>query len=211
MLIDQTISAFTDELASNSPAPGGGSIAALAGALGAALASMVCRLTVTKKKYADVRVELESVCERSESYRAELTALIDEDTEAFTAVMNAYGLPKESEEEKALRARAITHAMKEAVRVPLQVMHLCAEVASLMSTVEQKGNVNSVTDAGVGALLIEAASRGAAFNVKVNLGAINDPDFCSEVAQAMHRLEETTTRTTREILARVENKLTPQH
>jgi methenyltetrahydrofolate cyclohydrolase len=209
MLIDQTVSAFTDELASNSPAPGGGSIAALAGALGAALTSMVCRLTVGKKKYADVREEMESVLARAEDYRASLTALIDRDTEAFTRVMDAFGLPKESDEEKRARSEAIQHAMKEAVRVPLEVMHVCAELAALTSVVEEKGNANSVTDAGVGALMIEAASRGAAFNVKINLGSITDKEFCAEISAAVAQYEASTARTTGDVIASVEKKLQP--
>lgn len=209
MLIDQTISAFTDELASASPAPGGGSIAALAGTLGAALTSMVCRLTVGKKKYADVKEEMETVLARAEECRASLTALIDRDTEAFNCVMDAFGLPKESDEEKRARTEAIQHAMKEAVRVPLEVMHVCAELAQLTAAAEEKGNANSVTDAGVGALMIEAASRGAAFNVKINLGSITDKDFCAEISTALRQYEDATARTTSAIIASVEKKLQP--
>jgi methenyltetrahydrofolate cyclohydrolase len=209
MLIDQTIAAFSDELSSSSPAPGGGSIAALAGTLGAALTSMVCRLTAGKKKYADVEAEIQMVLARSEELRASLTALIDEDTEAFTCVMEAFGLPKETDEAKHARAEAIQRAMSQAVRVPLEVMHLCSELAALTQIAATKGNSNSLTDAGVAALMIEAACKGAAFNVKINLGSVTDREFCAEVTEAMAQYEETTARITREIVRAIEAKLQP--
>lgn len=209
MLIDQTVAAFADELASNSPAPGGGSIAALAGTLGAGLTSMVCRLTIGKKKYADVQDEIRTLLVQSEELRVQLTALIDEDTDAFTGVMNAFGLPKESDEEKAARTAAIQHAMKEAVRVPLEVMNLCVDTIGLTAAAATIGNANSITDAGVAALMIQAASKGAALNVKINLGAITDKDFCAEVSAAVKEYEESTSRIAHEILAGIEAALEP--
>lgn len=204
MLIDQTVSAFTDELASNSPAPGGGSIAALAAALSAALTSMVCRLTIGKKKYADVEPEMQSVLARSEELRASLTSLIDRDTDAFTEVMRAFALPKETDEQKRARTEAIEHAMKEAVRVPLEVMHLCADLAALASVAASKGNRNSVSDAGVAALMIQASCRGAALNVKINLGSITDAAFRTEVSEAMRQYDAFAMSTTQAVLAEVD-------
>jgi methenyltetrahydrofolate cyclohydrolase len=203
MLIDQTIAAFADELASNSSAPGGGSIAALAATLGAGLTSMVCRLTIGKKKYAEVQEEMNSVLAKSEELRSQLMSLIDKDTDAFTGVMNAFGLPKETEEHAAARAAAIQRAMKEAVRVPLEVMHLCAEAIGLAAVAASKGNANSISDAGVAALMIDAACKGAALNVKINLGVITDKEFCSEVSAAMRQYEEATARIAGEILSGV--------
>jgi glutamate formiminotransferase/formiminotetrahydrofolate cyclodeaminase len=209
MLIDQTIAAFADELASNSPAPGGGSIAALAGTLGAGLTSMVCRLTIGKKKYADVQDEIQSVLAQSEELRAQLMVLIDKDTDAFTGVMNAFGLPKDSEDEKTARAGAIQLAMKEAVRVPLEVMNLCVDAIGLTAEAATIGNANSVTDAGVAALMIQAASKGAGLNVKVNLGAIADKEFCGEVATAVNEYEISIARIAQEIISGVEARLLP--
>lgn len=208
MLIDQTVAAFSDELASNSPAPGGGSIAALAGTLGAGLTSMVCRLTVGKKKYADVQEEMHSVLAQSEDLRAQLTVLIDKDTDAFTGVMDAFGLPKESDEQRSARTAAIQHAMKEAVRVPLEVMNLCVGAITLTAVTAAKGNANSITDAGVAALMIEAACRGAELNVKINLGTISDAEFCAEVSSAMTAYHNDVARTAQEILARIDAALT---
>jgi len=209
MLIDQTVAAFTDELASNSPAPGGGSIAALAGTLGAGLTSMVCRLTIGKKKYADVQDEIQTILAQSEELRAQLTVLIDKDTDAFTGVMNAFGLPKESDEQKAARADAIQTAMKEAVRVPLEVMNLCVDAIGLTAQAATIGNANSITDAGVAALMIQASSIGAGLNVKVNLGAITDKEFCAEVAAAVSEYEVSTLRIAQTILADVNARLQP--
>src|SRR5437667_3161 len=122
MLTQKTITAFLDELASNAPAPGGGSAAALAGAIGAALTSMVCNLTVGKKKYAGVEPEIKRVLQTSEELRKRFTALIDKDTDDFNKVMDAYKLPKETGDQQALRAAAIQAATKEAALVPLEVM-----------------------------------------------------------------------------------------
>ena len=122
MAARKTLNGFLDELASATPAPGGGSVAALAGALGAALTSMVCNLTIGKKKYAGVEQEMKKILVESEKLRATFTALVDRDTEAFNKVMEAFGLPKETEPQKALRAAAIREATKEATLVPLEVM-----------------------------------------------------------------------------------------
>ena len=152
---------------------------------------------------------MQSVLAQSEELRSQLTALVDEDTDAFTGVMAAFGLPKESDDDKAARAASIQHAMKEAVRVPLEVMNLCADSIGLARVAAAKGNANSITDAGVAALMIQAACKGAALNVKVNLGAITDAEFSAEVSSAMMQYDETTTRIAGEILAGVGAALQP--
>jgi formiminotetrahydrofolate cyclodeaminase len=173
----KTINAFLDELASSSPAPGGGSVAALAGALGAGLVSMVCALTIGKKKYADVEGEMKKIQVQSEALRGQFTALVDRDTDAFNKVMETYALPKETEPQKALRAAAIRAATKEASLVPLEVMKHCIDGLALAQNVAASGNVNSVSDAGVAALMLHAACEGAALNVKINLNGLDDADF----------------------------------
>jgi formiminotetrahydrofolate cyclodeaminase len=173
----KTINAFLDELASSSPAPGGGSVAALAGALGAGLVSMVCALTIGKKKYADVEGEMKKIQVQSEALRGQFTALVDRDTDAFNKVMETYALPKETEPQKALRAAAIRAATKEASLVPLEVMKHCIDGLALAQNVAASGNVNSVSDAGVAALMLHAACEGAALNVKINLNGLDDTDF----------------------------------
>jgi formiminotetrahydrofolate cyclodeaminase len=177
MLTTKTINQFLDEVASNSPAPGGGSVSAFAGSLGAALTSMVCRLTIGKKKYIDVQAEMESILKQSEELRTKLTSVIDEDTEAFKKVMAAFGMAKESDEQKTLRNKAIQEATKSATLVPLKLMGLCEEGVSLARTVAEKGNKNSLSDAGVSLLLLQAAADGAALNVRINLPGLEDQKF----------------------------------
>lgn len=168
---------FLDELASSSPAPGGGSVAALAGALGAALTSMVCNLTIGKKKYAEAEAEMKSILAQSEDLRAKFTRLVDDDTTAFNKVMEAFGLPKENDAQAALRNAAITAATKEATLVPLEVMKHCIDALALAQLVAANGNKNSVSDAGVSALMLNAACEGAALNVKINLNGLSDAEF----------------------------------
>ena len=181
MLTTKTVSGFLDEVASNSPAPGGGSVSALAGSLGAALTSMVCRLTIGKKKYADVQPEIESILKRSENLRVELTSIIDEDTAAFNNVMAAFGMPKDTDEQKSHRNKAIQEATKSATLVPLKLAGLCEEGVALAKVVAEKGNKNSRSDAGVSLFLFQAAANGAALNVHTNLSGLEDRKFRDEV------------------------------
>lgn len=178
-LTEKPVTTFLDELASSAPAPGGGSVAALAGALGAALVSMVCNLTVGKKKYADVQEEIEALLKRSEALRRELVGFLEEDVHAYTVVSEAMKMPRETEEEKAKRAAALDKALKDATAVPLKVAKACVEVMELCRPVAEKGNVNAVSDAGVAVLLAEAGLRSAALNVFINLGQIKDENFVS--------------------------------
>jgi formiminotetrahydrofolate cyclodeaminase len=207
MLTDKTVSQFLDELASNSPAPGGGSVAALAGALGAALASMVCNLTIGKKKYADVQEGMKAVLVQTEALRTELTHLIDSDTEAFNAVMSAFAMPKGTEQELSARAAAIQQATKKATMVPLTVMQVCAKALAHAKTVAQTGNKNSASDAGVAALMLAAGCAGAALNVRINLGGISDPDFVQHVTKQYTELERNVESVSREVMAAVEKNI----
>jgi formiminotetrahydrofolate cyclodeaminase len=177
MLTKKTVNAFLDELASSSPAPGGGSVAALAGALGAALTTMVCNLTIGKKKYADVEADMKKIKAEAERLRTRFTELVDQDTQAFNKVMEAYGLPKDGDAQKALRLAAIREATKEATLVPLEVMKHCIDAMALAQQVASAGNQNSISDAGVSALMLHAACEGAALNVKINLNGLADSDF----------------------------------
>ena len=177
MLTKKSVNGFLDELASSSPAPGGGSVAALAGSLGSALTSMVCNLTIGKKKYIAVEEEMKKVLRSSEELRAHFARLVEEDTLAFNKVMEAFGLPKDNDAQKALRDAAITAATKEATMVPLEVMKHCIDALALAQNVAANGNKNSVSDAGVSALMLNAACEGAALNVRINLNGLNDSDF----------------------------------
>ena len=177
MLTEKTISKFLDELASNSPTPGGGSVAALSGALGSALISMVCNLTIGKKKYLTVEDEMRHILEQSERLRKTFTASIVQDTDAFNKVMEAYGLPKETEDQKALRSAAIQGATKEAALVPLQVMNHVIDALALAKIAAEKGNISCISDAGASAAMLHAAAESAALNVQINLKSIKDTDF----------------------------------
>ena len=207
MAARKTLNGFLDELASATPAPGGGSVAALAGALGAALTSMVCNLTIGKKKYAGVEQEMKKILVESEKLRATFTALVDRDTEAFNKVMEAFGLPKETEPQKALRAAAIREATKEATLVPLEVMRHCIDALALAQQAAASGNANSVSDAGVSALLLQAGAEGAALNVKINLSGLDDQEFVGWKSDEVESLRNTSRMMLEEVQAVVTEKL----
>lgn len=177
---EETIQEFVDVLASSASMPGGGTAAALAGAMGAALTSMVSNLTIGREKYRDVEAELQAILSKTEALRAKLLQMMDVDAASYTQMMNAYRLPRDTEEQRAARTDAIQKATIYATQVPLDMMELCAEVVKLAVPVAEKGNLNAVTDAGCGALLAEAALRCAAFNVKINLRSIKDAAFAEE-------------------------------
>ena len=189
-LIDKPVSQFLTELASSAPAPGGGSVAALSGALGAALVSMVCNLTVGKKKYADVEKEITALLENSERLRHKLADLLQADVQAYTAVSQAMKMPRATDEEKAARAKVMQQALKKATEVPLQVAEACVEVIALCQPAAEKGNKNAVSDAGVAILMAEAGLRSAALNILINLGWIEDQRYTAEKQRQLDALLE---------------------
>lgn len=208
MATRKTLSAFLDELASASPAPGGGSVAALAGALGVGLTSMVCNLTIGKKKYAGVEEEMKSILAQSENLRTQFTELIDRDTEAFNKVMEAFGLPKETEPQKALRAAAIREATKEATLIPLEVMKHCIDALALTQRVADQGNPNAVSDVGTSALMLHAACSAAALNVRINLKGLQDSEFVGWKTDEVDSILKTSTMMLEEIQSAVDARLT---
>jgi formiminotetrahydrofolate cyclodeaminase len=175
------VSDFSGELASASAAPGGGSAAALAGALGASLVAMVCRLTIGRKNYERVSAELEALLPRAEQRRLELLELIDADANAYEQVMAAYKQPRESENDKHSRAKAIQSALKGAAEVPFRVAAACADVLEMSVLPAGQGNKNAASDAGAAALLAEAGLRAAVLNVEINLGLIEDAEYVSNM------------------------------
>ena len=177
MLIEKPVTTFLDELASSAPAPGGGSAAALAGAMGAALVSMVANLTIGKKQYAAVQADMQRIVAQSEKLRRECQDLLDQDVIAYSALMATYKMPRDTEEQKAVREAAMQQALRKAAEVPMEMAVVCVEILNLCPETAQKGNVHAVSDAGVGALLAEAGLRSAALNVWINLGSIKDQDF----------------------------------
>ncbi|WP_400765292.1 methenyltetrahydrofolate cyclohydrolase [Methylosinus sporium] len=180
MTKDETIGKFLDDLASERPTPGGGGAAAVMGAIGAALVSMVANLTIGKKNYEAVEEDLKAARAEAERVRAELTAAIDEDVVAFNSVMGAYGLPRATDEEKAARSAAIQAALKDATLAPLRAVKACFEVIVLSEAAADKGNLNVISDAGVAVLAANAGLRSAALNVYINAKAIKDREFAEK-------------------------------
>lgn len=182
-LASMDIYEFADELASDSPAPGGGSVAALNGTLSAGLSSMVGNLTYNKKGYKEVKEIMIELSDKAQRLKEFFTESIDKDTEAFNKVMDAFSLPKGTDEEKALRDKAIMDATNEATLVPFAVLEKTKEAAELALTVVEKGNRNSLSDAGVAGLTAAAAAESALYNVMINLEGIDDEEFNKETAK----------------------------
>jgi methenyltetrahydrofolate cyclohydrolase len=180
MYVEGRMVDYLDKLASSSPEPGGGSASALAAAIGAALVSMVANLTVGKEKYADVQEQIADLLKSSEAVRARLQELVQEDTEVYGVLAKAFKMPRETEEEKSKRKEAIQAACKEATMVPYAIAEQCLEVAKLSEVAADIGNVGAVSDAGVAALIADAAAQSAALNVKINLTTIKDSAFNEE-------------------------------
>ena len=185
---DTEIEQFLAALASQSATPGGGSAAAIIGAMGAALVSMVCNLTIGKKKYAEVEGEMKDVLAKSEALRVKLIGMIEDDVRAFDAVMGAYGMPKESDADKAKRDQAIQAALKQATDVPMACARAARQVIDIAATASDKGNLNVISDAGVGVLAGYAALRSAALNVFTNARMITDKTFAEAKLKELNQL-----------------------
>lgn len=180
MYIDQPLRHFMDKLASKSPEPGGGSVAALTGALGAALVGMVSNLTLGKEKYKDVQPQIEALLKESEKARTEMQDLIQKDTEAYGALSEVYKMAKNTDAEKAARAAKMQEALKKACQVPFEIGIKALDVAKLAQRAADIGNVGAVSDAGVAVLLAQACAQSAALNVKINVNSIKDDAFNRE-------------------------------
>lgn len=186
---ETSLAAFLDQLASSAPEPGGGAAAALVGATGAALVSMVANLTLGREKFAAAAASMEQALARATALRAALLAAVDQDAAAFRGVMAAYRLPRETDEQKTARTRAIHGALREAARVPAAVVRLCEEVATLSRAAAEHGNPQVVSDAAIAAVLADAAAQSAALNVRINVAAIADSSFADPLwAEMQDRL-----------------------
>ena len=174
-----TLDDFTEQLAAEQPTPGGGSAAAHAGALGAALISMTCRYTVGRDRYQDVQDEIQAVLDRAEALRGELQALVQDDVEAYGGYARAQKLPRDSDEEKAAREEALATAMRASTDVPLAVAERCAELTELALRAARAGNPWLISDAAVGGQFALAGHDAAALNVELNVGGIDDPEYVS--------------------------------
>jgi len=174
-----------DKLASKSPEPGGGSVAALVGSLGAALVSMVSNLTLGKEKYKDVQPQIDALLKESEELRRELQDLIQKDTEAYGSLSEVYKMPKNTDAEKAARTAKMQEALKKACQVPFEIGMKSLDVAKLAERAADIGNVAAVSDAGVAVLLAQACAQSAALNVKINVNSIKDESYTKETWSRM--------------------------
>jgi len=188
MLKDMTVTEFMDTLASKAPAPGGGSAAALAGSMAASLASMVAGLTIGKKAYLEVEEEMKELQNTAQALKDNLLELVDRDSDSYLAVMQAFRLPKESDEDKVARSEAIQKATLNAAEVPLETMQKTFEVAALLKTCAEKGNRFASTDVGVGSLMLVTASEGAYRNVMINLDSLKNQDDVKRLADGATKL-----------------------
>jgi len=197
---------FLDELASASPTPGGGTAAAAAGAAGAGLAEMVAALTLAREKYAAVHEPVRAIAEKGRATRSELLDLAREDSEAYDAVVAARRLPKETEEEKSVRARAMEEANRRAAEVPMQTARAAVRLLEALPELIEKGNPNALSDAGASALLLAAAAQGALLNVGINLPGISDPDFVARMQRETAAIQEEVERLRSQILEAVRKR-----
>jgi len=201
MLKELGLQAFIEQLESNEPVPGGGSVAALSSALSSALAAMVANLTIGKKNYEAVSDEMVLVAERMHTHRIEFVDLIDKDANSFDSVMKAFKLPKETDEEKANRTNQIQEGMKYAASVPLEVAEKTAVLFDDLAFLVKSGNSNAQTDALVAAMMARTAILSALYNVKINLGSIKDEAYVTEMKAKVAVLENTAIQREKEILA----------
>ena len=206
-LINMNLATFADETASESPAPGGGSISAYVGSLGVSLATMVANLSSHKKGWDNRWQEFSIWAEKGQSLKDQLINLVDADTKAFNDIMSAFNLPKSTDEEKKKRTQCIQEATKYAIEVPFKVMQLSFESMALIKTMAMEGNPNSVSDAGVGALCARSAVIGAFMNVRINASGLDDKKFVDEIISKGKLIEKQTIAAETEILSLVNEKI----
>lgn len=209
-MLNLTVNDFLKQLASAAPAPGGGSASALAGALAAALVNMVANLTQGKEKFAADEEYMSQLIQAAAVVRRQLAELMEEDTLAFQQVMAAFKLPRETAAEKEHRQARIQATMIHAAQVPLKTAETALRVLELSQIAAEKGNPSAVSDAGVAALLGQAAVEGAALNVKINLGSIKDQAAKSDLAEHIDQIAQTARCLANDVLAAVENKIDGQ-
>jgi len=179
---------FVAVLATKAPVPGGGGASALVGAVGTALGNMVGSLTVGKKKYADVEAEIKELQAESDILQKELLDLIERDAEVFEPLSKAYGLPKNTEEEKAEKAKVMEAALKEACSVPMEIMEKCCQAIEVMEVFAKKGSVIAISDAGVGAAFLKAALEGASLNVFINTKSMTDRIYADKLNEKAEQM-----------------------
>jgi len=206
-LVAMKVNDFVDEVSRESPAPGGGSIAALAGALGASLTSMVCNLSIGKRGSEEVEKDLKTVADKVQEIKDFLLRAVDEDTNAFNEYMAARRLPQKNEEEKKVKNKALQEGLKKAVTVPLNTAKRSSEIIDLARIAVEKGNINSVTDAGVGAHIAYTGVKGGIFNVLINLKEIEDKKFIEDMIETCRELDQRARKNVDAVMKRVHQKI----
>ncbi len=206
-LVSMTLEDFMNETASESPAPGGGSVSAYMGSMGIALGTMVANLSSHKRGWDDRWQEFSDFAEKGKVFQEELLRLVDEDTRAFNKIMDAFRLPKKSESEKKLQETALDEATKNAILVPFKVMELAFNSMEVLEKMAMIGNPNSISDIGVGVMAARACVRGAFLNVKINASGLDDKEFINDIIEKGNRIEERTAEKEAEILKLVESKI----
>ena len=207
MLVDLTVKDFLDKVAGSDPVPGGGSIAALNGALASALAAMVAHLTIGKKGYEDNEELMQQTAEVVIRWQQEFTTLIDKDSEAYDAVFACFKMPKSTDEEKAARSAAIQEATKHAALIPMEVARKAFEMMPVIANVARLGNRNAVTDACVAMMAARSAVLGALLNVRINLGSLRDASFIENMQAEADDMEEKACRQEEELLKSIRQNL----
>lgn len=203
----KSLQKYLEELSSDSPTPGGGNVAALCGVLSSSLATMVCNLTIGKKKYLDVEAEMIELKDKLSSYIYKFISLGKNDNEAFERVMDAFKLPKETDEQKKLRIEAVEKSTLEAASVPAEVIKNCREVIPFLETISKKGNQNSLSDAGVAIAVISAASEGAFLNVLINYTSLTEKQKASELLMQAETLNNEVKEEAQFLLSEIKIKL----
>ncbi|BEP28941.1 cyclodeaminase/cyclohydrolase family protein [Helicovermis profundi] len=203
MLVDLTVKNFLDELESNAPVPGGGSVAALSAGISASLVGMVANLTIGKKKYVKVEDDMKQIAADISAFKDTFVDLVDKDASSFDDFMKAMKLPKESEEEKKIRTEEMQRSIKYAASVPLSCADEASKMFDMIESVVVSGNQNAVTDGAVAAMMARTAILSALLNVKINMGSIKDEAYLAELKIQVDRLEEIANRREKEILSKV--------
>ena len=202
-----TCEEFVDVLASKAPVPGGGGASALVGAIGLALGNMVGSLTVGKKKYADVEADIVALKEKATALQADFLRLVEADAEAFEPLAKAYGMPRETEEEKAEKARVMAIVLKDACAVPMEIMEKCCEAIDVIEEFAAKGSALAISDAGVGVVFCKAALLGASLNVFINTKSMADKEYAASLNEKADKMIADYSKKADEIFAAVNARL----
>jgi len=206
-LVQKTLTDFADTTASESPAPGGGSVSAYVGALGAALGTMVANLSAGKKGWEKQIGYFSDFADKGQSIKDKLLYLVDEDTRAFNAIITAVRMPKATDEEKQMRKNAMHEATRYAIQIPLEVMKTAFDAFDLVDAMVKKGNVNSISDAGVGGLCLKTAIYGAYLNVKINCAGFDDENYVRTVNEEAENILEEAIKKEKAIVKAVEKSI----